>query len=169
MKKKKLRALLKILVLAASVLLLIVFFKSLFPAGNNKKYELVEMGLKGIQLGEIRKIRFDGKEVGILKRKDTRFKERVFDNVKHQLPDQSLDKNSRSQLPEYFVYYNVGDSGNCPLFHNDKGFKDICSQKVFDETGREQKAEIQGYAIKIPPHTFKTSEGKETTLLIGKW
>ena len=69
------RVVLKILLSVALLVLLVVFVRSLFIGANETQKSkemtsvLVSLDLKGMQKGEIRKTRFDGKEVAVLKRK----------------------------------------------------------------------------------------------------
>ena len=159
---------LKVLALIAVVALLWVFMSSLFVKETNstatsihKKTPTVSLNLAGMLKGEIRKIRWQGKEVAVLNRKTP-----IFFHAKYRtkLPHPSLNSGSRSIKPEYFVYFNKGDSGNCPLFHVDDTFKDVCSSTVFNSAGREKNKQQQGYNIKIPPHKFEAEN-----LIIGQW
>ncbi len=133
------RVILKVLALLALLLLTGVFINSLFTASEKKRSHKsiiprVELYIADMKQGEIRKTRWNGKEVAVLLRKDN----------------------------DYFVYINAGNSGNCPLFKEPKGFKDVCTGTRFDFFGKEIGNAEQGYKLKIPPHHIV--KGK---LLIG--
>jgi len=171
-KRTILRIAIKSLLFIPVVILTFVFMKSLFPvvsnesASNDSQIKTVQLNLQGMQPGDIRKTRWQGREVGILKRI------RVgFGHTKYiaNLPHQSLHSGSRSRVSEYFVYYNQGDSGNCPLFYDAEGFKDICSGKRFYSNGREVNNQQNGALIKIPPHYFNSTDDGITELVVGKW
>jgi len=162
------RVVLKILLSVALLVLLVVFVKSLFIGANEtqKSQEvtsvLVSLDLEGMRKGEIRKIRLDGKEVAVLKRKGNP----KFRPTKYlpKIPHPSLNGWLRSITQDYFVYYNYGDSGNCPLFNEGDGFKDTCTSMRFDTSGREKDKGLQGYRLEIPPHYFQDDK-----LFIGAW
>jgi len=160
------RVVLKILFSVALLVLLIVLVKSLFTASNEtKKREniaLVSFDLKGMLEGDVRKTRWDGKEIAVLKRKGGR-------NLYHtkylaKIPHESLNSGLRSLTKEYFVYFNYGDSGNCPLFKEPDGFKDTCTGTRFDTSGREKDKGMQGSRLEIPPHYFQDDK-----LFLGAW
>ena len=159
------RVALKVLFLSAFALLLWVMTRSLFVGSNlaqpenaEKKTQLVTLDISAMQKGEIRKARWQGKEVAVLNRKKP-MKQGSTPQT------QALNKTaSRSLKPNYFVYINTGDSGNCPLFYVNDTFKDICSSSLFNRAGRAINNPEQGFKIKIPPHYF---EGKN--LIIGDW
>ena len=164
------RVALKILGLSAFALLLWVMTRSLFVGSNavtpqqaskENKASLVSLAISGMQKGEVRKLNWQGKEVAVLYRKVP-----ISFHTKYiaKLPHPSLNSGSRSIKPEYFVYINKGDSGNCPLFYSNDTFKDICSSTLFNSAGREKANLQQGYKIQIPPHHFKNDH-----LIIGEW
>lgn len=166
----------KIMTLFAVAVLVIVFLKSLFPLFSDKGVAdpVVEVEIKGMQGGDIRKVRWGSREIGILKRNNKqldqlRSSDETLVDSSSPLFHSSLDKASRSRRLEFFVYFNSGDSGNCPLFYDSLGFKDICSGIRFDTTGREVGKELTGKKLEIPPHKFETQNGKLTGLLIGRW
>jgi Rieske Fe-S protein len=162
------RVALKILALSAFVLLLWVMTRSLFVGSNlaeskntQQKAQRVILEISGMQKGEIRKARWQGKEVAVLYRKSP-IPQQAQPNTKQP---QLLNKTaSRALKPDYFVYINTGDSGNCPLFYANDTFKDICSSTLFDSAGRKTNSQQQGIALKIPPHYFENN-----TLIIGEW
>lgn len=159
------RVILKILTVLGLLILLWVFVSSLFIHQEKEQvveHELLEVELKDMRDGEVRKIRWEGKEIGILKRKG----HHVLGHTKYvaKIPHQSLNSRLRSLTKEYFVYYNHGDSGNCPLFNENDGFKDTCTGTRFDSSGREKEKGLQGSRLKIPPHQIQTDK-----LVIGAW
>ncbi|MCF6188858.1 MAG: hypothetical protein L3J51_00095 [Cocleimonas sp.] len=159
---------LKVLFLLAFLVLLIVLVKSLFTASDetNKHREkdvtLVSLDLKGLIKGDVRKARWKGKDIGVLNRKGNR----ILYHTKYlaKIPHESVNSGLRSLRKEYFVYYNHGDSGNCPLFKEADGFKDTCSGTRFDTSGREIGKGLQGARLEIPPHYFQGDK-----LFIGVW
>lgn len=170
-KRKNLGGLLKALSLLASLALASVLVQSLFPGmgsneenKNNHESRDVEINLEGMQVGEIRKVRWKGREAAVLKRKRPVYSESQAGQTKADI----LDPKSRSLLSEYFVYFNSGDSGSCPLFYDGNDFKDICSGRRFDNAGRE-KGGMDGIEIEIPPHHFSFNKGKPERLVIGNW
>ena len=162
------RVALKILVLSAFILLLWVMTRSLFVGSNpaesinpQQKTQRVTLDISGMNKGEIRKAHWQRKEVAVLYRKAPITQQTQLSNTQAQ----SLNKAaSRSLKPEYFVYINTGDSGNCPLFYANDTFKDICSSTLFDSAGRKTNSQQQSVTIKIPPHHFD-----KNTLIIGEW
>lgn len=160
------RALLKALVFLGLVVLLLVFFNSLFTTDKatnkqSKKFNKVILDISGLEPGQIKKIRWDGREVAVLRRiKAIKEKDTVRSDADHK----TLNAWSRSLKPEYFVYMNVGDSGNCPLFYSQATFKDICTGTLFDESGREKRGDLLGYAIKVPAHRINNN-----SIIFGAW
>ena len=163
------RVALKVLFLSAFVLLLWVMVRSLFVGSNvpqvenrQKKAQLVTLDISRMQKGEVRKTQWQGKEVAVLYRKKTLSPDTKITTKLAQ--HSSLKSGSRSIKPEYFVYINKGDSGNCPLFYVDDTFKDVCSSTLFNSTGRKITNLNQGFKLNIPPHYFEAE-----TLIIGVW
>ncbi len=134
------RVILKVLLSFAVLLLIIVFLNSLFIATPDDKSshltqnKTIELDLRSMNAGETRKIRWQSKEVIIFKRDD----EKVF------------------------TYFNTGDSGNCPLFKEPAGFKDICTGTRFDFKGRSKGDSNQSVILKSPPYYLLGD-----TLIIG--
>ena len=125
------RVVLKLLSLLALGILTIVFINSLFISRvpeNSKQniHTVVELDLSGMLKGEIRKIRWESKEVAVLRREDA----------------------------TYFTFTNMGDSGNCPLFKESNSLKDVCTGTRFDFSGRDKNKLAQGVKLSIPPHYF---------------
>ena len=135
------RVVIKLLFLFLLGVLTIVLINSLFTQSNdnnNQKTPLsvVEIDVRGMIKGDIRKAQWEGKEVNVI----------------------LLESN------ELFTYVNVGDSGNCPLFKEANGFKDICTGTRFDFSGRQIGNEEQGFKLLIPPNYHD-----KNILFIGKW
>ena len=157
------RVILKILGLSAFLLLLWVMTRSLFVGSNLSKPErskqqvqLITIDISAMRKGEIKKARWQGKEIAVLYRKTP---------IAQQAQFQAINKSaSRSFKSNYFVYINKGDSGNCPLFYSNDTFKDICSSTLFDSAGRKINGQKNHAPIKIPPHYFLGE-----SLVIGKW
>jgi len=124
------------------LLLSVVFVNSLFTRDSKKSLEvkkespIVSIDISDMFKGQIRKIRWDKKEVAILLRqfpkKLTSISTLTSKNELHPV----LNKATRSINREYFVYLNTGDSNNCPLYYSGGEFKDVCSSNKFDESGR---------------------------------
>jgi len=161
----------KILLLIGVIVFALVLINSLFTDGNNNQSRtdnneviIVEMNTEGMQRGQIRKIRWQNREVAILLRQ---FPQTLFEVDTTKLPEknhQSINPQTRSIKIEYFVYFNNGDSKNCPLHYAAGIFKDICSGNRFDEAGRDISGNLYAYKIHIPPHYFKGN-----TVVIGQW
>jgi len=125
------RVIIKVMVLSAILVLALVFFNSLFTAAKKQENTLasktlVELDTSGMKTGDIRKSYWEGKEIAVLLREDNTF----------------------------FVYINIGDSRNCPLFKEKRGFKDVCTGTRFDLNGRQKGNEEHGFKITIPPFHF---------------
>ena len=166
------RVALKILFSVALIILLIVFVKSLFTVPESQTdrvasepMPVVTLDLQGILKGDVRKIRWQGKDVAILKRAD----DYAFRPTKYipKIPHPSLNGNARSLTKAYFVYYNYGDSGHCPLFKETNTLKDTCTGIKFDMAGKEIGKGLQGHRLEIPPHYFDDKLGGK--LIIGRW
>jgi len=159
------RVIIKMLTVLGLAVLLWVFVSSLLVHQEKEQvveHELLTVDLKDMRDGDVRKTRWEGKVVGVLKRKG----HHVLGHTKYvaKIPHQSLNSSLRSITKEYFVYYNHGDSGNCPLFKESDGFKDTCTGTRFDTSGREKGKGLQGSRLEIPPHYFQDDQ-----LFIGAW
>lgn len=134
------RVVIKLLFLFLLGVLVIVLINSLFTHSNDNNKQksqlsIVEIDVSGMLKGDIRKTQWEGKEVNVI----------------------LLENN------ELFTYVNVGDSGNCPLFKEAKGFKDICTGTHFDFTGKQKGNEEHGFNLITPPSFYENG-----ILLIGK-
>lgn len=161
-------AIIKLLILSGLLFLAVVFINSLFTDDDSYKVredhevKISIISISGMFKGQILKTRWNNKEVAVLFRQ---FPERLktTDLKEENLPP-SLDIVTRSKTVEYFVYLNIGDSNNCPLFYSAGEFKDVCSANKFDEAGRPLNGISSNFKIKIPPHYFENQN-----LVIGKW
>ncbi len=162
----------KLLVFFGVFLLLLVLVNSLFTGNSttgiqqettSKEIQTVSIDTHGMFKGQIRKTRWNNKEVAILFRQ---FPEKLSNNENHveENLDASIDKKDRSRNKEYFVFFNFGDSFNCPLFYIAGEFKDVCTSNKFDESGRMLNGDPSSFKFRIPPHYFI-----ETSVIIGKW
>ena len=106
------RVALKILFSVALIILLIVFVKSLFTVPESQTdrvasepMPVVTLDLQGIQKGDVRKIRWQGKDVAILKRAD----DYAFRPTKYipKIPHPSLNGNARSYTIWVGVHYRA--------------------------------------------------------------
>jgi hypothetical protein len=163
-----LHALLKTLVFSAVLLLLLVFVNSLFTDSKIRlntagAVQKVQLDVSDLQPGQIKKTRWKGKEVAVLRRLSLEKIPPLHTIFKEDL-HKSLDAWSRSQKPEYFVYFNAGDSGNCPLFYSQGKFKDICTANKFDQNGRDIRGDQGGFTIEISPHHFI-----DNVVVFGSW
>ena len=127
------RVVLKLLFLLSLVVLTFVFLNSLFIQSNNESdrktsLSIVELDIGGMEKGDIRTVQWKGKQVNVLRLDD-----------------------------KYFTYVNVGDSGNCPLFKEVNGLKDICTGTRFNFFGRQKGNEEQGFTLLIPPNYYENN------------
>ena len=157
------------MIILGLILLIMVFFNSLFTDDKTQKANISQdiptatIDISDMFSGQIRKARWNNKEVGVLLRQ---FPQKLLETDMSFEEDMhpSINKKTRSQVENYFVYFNIGDSNNCPLFYSAGEFKDVCSSNKFDEAGRVFNSTPSSFKIKIPPHYFKNKE-----LFIGKW
>ncbi len=126
------RVVIKLLFLFLLGVLTIVFINSLFTQSNDKSNQqsslsVVEIDVTGMIKGDIRKVQWEGKEVNVISLGDNKF----------------------------FTYLNVGDSGNCPLFKEANGFKDVCTGTRFDFSGKQKGNEEYGFKLISPPNIYE--------------
>lgn len=160
----------KLLTFSGLILLTVVFVNSLFSSDErvttnvNKEFATVILDITEMYKGQIKTVRWNNKEVAVLFRQ---FPEKLGGIDKVSLDENhhpSIKAQLRSVKSEYFVYFNIGDSKNCPLYYAAGVFKDVCSSNRFDEAGRDIKANLQSYMLEIPPHYFEKGN-----LIFGQW
>ncbi len=137
------RALLKLLILLGLLALLYVLFNSLFIGQSNEskdrrinktKTDFLTLDLSDMNQGQIRKIRWHGREIIILK----------YAQLKG------------ANALQYAVFFNTGDSGSCPLFYSSNTFKDTCTGTMYDLMGREKNKAVPK-SLSKPPYVIKGS------------
>ena len=159
------RVILKVSAVLALMILTWVFVNSLFTqtdksSESSEKAEqinLIKIDLSEMLKGNIQKVRLGNQEVSILYRKVSAPLEKlktIFNKDVAIHPENS----------DFYVFYNYGDSGNCPLFYSKDTLKDTCSGKVFNTFGQEINNQNNGFQLKIPPHYFEGGK-----LFLGKW
>jgi len=134
------RVILKLFAALGSLILLYVLFSSLFVKKEKvtptvKTNPIIKIDLAGMQKDGVRKVRWQGRQIIILKSQDKR---------------------------EYSVYYNTGDSGNCPLYYASDVFKDTCTGTLYDKKGRQLNSSSPKL-LQSPPYYI---EGEQ--LIMGK-
>lgn len=132
------RVFLKLFALLGIIILLYVMVGSLFVPKEEQgklKIENISVDLSDIENGKTINLSWSGRAVIILKGEDR---------------------------AHTFVYFNTGDSGNCPLFYSSSVFKDTCTGTVFDERGSEKNSNAPKTLVS-PPYFFKGN-----TIVIGK-
>ncbi len=156
--------------LSGLILLTVVFVNSLFSSderlisSDTEKLPAIQLDISGMKSGEIRKVRWGSKEVAVLLRQFPEKLEKVITDNSQENSHPTVQPQARSIKLEYFVYINLGDSKNCPLYYAAGEFKDVCSSNKFDETGRDIRANLQGYKLQIPPHYFV-----KENIVFGQW
>ncbi|WP_299880703.1 hypothetical protein [uncultured Cocleimonas sp.] len=169
------RVILKSLFFVGFLVLIAVFFNTLFTTQDENKQidakdnqiATVAIDISDMRKGEIRKVRWGVKEAAVLYRQFSKKvdlnKNKGNKSSKNTLHD-SLSTETRSIKPDYFVFINHGDSRNCPLYYAKGEFNDTCSKNIFDENGLPVFAARVSYQLKIPPHYFEGNSIK-----IGAW
>jgi len=160
----------KLMMFFGLLLLTLVLVNSLFtddgsvPKTISNELSIVKLDIAEMKTGQIKKIRWDNREVAILLRQfPKKLDQTVTDKLQEDLPP-SIELQARSKKREYFVYFNTGDSKNCPLYYAGGVFKDVCSSNRFDEAGRDINANPQSYRLQIPPHYFEQDH-----VIFGLW
>lgn len=156
------RVILKVLAVLALVMLVWVFINSLFTQNHEEKVEsekkeLVKIKLAEMKRGGIQKVRLGNQEISILYRKEPVALAKLKGNLKKDMIFYPQDA-------DFYVFYNYGDSGNCPLFYSKETFKDTCSGKLFDTLGQEINNQKHGFRLVTPPHYYQANN-----LFLGKW
>ena len=160
----------KLLIVTGLVILMLVFINSLFSSDSrvsttvDDELPLVMIDISDMYKGQIKKIRWNNKDVAVLFRQfPEKLSKQKTEDLKEDFPP-SINSKMRSQNQDYFVYINSGDSKNCPLFYSGGEFKDICTSNKFDEAGRSINTSFQGFMLAVQPHNFM-----ENRLIIGQW
>lgn len=136
-KRQIYRVILQLMSYSAVAVFLWVIFGAIFIANDKEKQPLldrVEMSLQQLAKGELTHVLWQGKKVSILYRNDT-------------------------SETAYLVYYDLGDSGNCPLFFNGNILKDTCTGTQYYQTG-ESVHQGKTDDLASPPHYFITLKNK---------
>ena len=168
------KVILKLLGLVGIIALLLVFLNATFFTNIETEEVVVNaddvtVDLSALAASSHTVNRWNNQRVGIFKRSDATQLELVA--AKSTGPSADLESVSnhlwRSVDPRFFVYFDVGDSGHCPLFFQIKQpkqpFKDTCSGNWFDSQGRFVSDGKAG--LKIPPHYYNEND----QLVIGRW
>lgn len=143
-KRQTYRVILQLMTYISIMALLWVMFGSAFVGKkteaeiNNRLDEIINIPLQSLSRGELTHVLWQGKRVSILHRNDV--KEKI-----------------------YLVYYDLGDSGNCPLHFNGKILKDSCTATQYRQSGialNENRTNSLGF----PPHNFSKNRQQ---LIIG--
>jgi len=134
------RVILKFFTLSGVAIVLYVLVASLFVSqeettSSTRKNNIIQLDLNKLDDGETTNVRWQGKQIIVLKFLGTN---------------------------KYKVFFNTGDSGNCPLFYASSSFKDSCTGTLYDQNG-QQKNSSSPKQLLSPPHYF---EGN--TLIIGR-
>lgn len=139
-KRQIYRVILQLMSYSGIAVFLWVIFVATFVADEEKQTlpESIEISLQQLAKGELTHVLWQGKKVSILSRNDTK-------------------------EIAYLVYYDLGASGNCPLFFNGKILKDTCIGTKYQQTGEPiNKNKVDD--LESPPHYFIASESK---IIIG--
>ncbi|RVU82786.1 hypothetical protein EOL70_19790 [Leucothrix sargassi] len=165
------RVILKLMAAAGIIALLFVFLNATFNSRDDLEEEEpvissepVILPLASVEFGKVTTVNWENNRVAVVER--SKQAQTSLLEQSNQAPDStllSLETHPwRSANVAYFVYFDKGDSGYCPLFHDKGSFKDTCSGVRYDVTGRQEGGTK---TLSIPPHYF-TSTG---TLVVGRW
>ncbi len=141
-KRQTYRVILQLMTYIGVAALIGVMFSSAFVADEEQEElpDNIEMSLQQLAVGELTHVLWQGKRVSILHRND-------------------------AQQNGYFVFYDLGDSGNCPLFFNGSTLKDTCTGTQYNQLGKPV-GQSRADDLASPPHYFLAIKKK---LLIGTW
>lgn len=165
------RVILKLMAAAGIIALLFVFLNATFNSRDDIEdvspvisSELIYLKLASVEEGKVTTVIWENKRVGVIKRSDQTQLGLIQQTSK--APEATkIDLEShpwRSLNTAYFVYYDKGDSGYCPLFFERDSFKDTCSGIRYDLTGRQNGGTK---TLAVPPYHFS----KAGELAIGRW
>ena len=168
------RVILKVLGSIGIIALLLVFFNATFFTNIETEEAVIDaddttVNVSSFFSGSNTIVRWNNKRIGILKRTDANQLALIAESSK--APDGNIDAINehpwRSIDPRFFVYFDVGDSGHCPLYFQNQVekvlFKDTCTGNWFDSQGRFKSDGTAG--LKMPPHYYS----EEGQLVIGRW
>ena len=145
-KRQVYRVILQIMTYIGIAILLWVMFSSVFvedEENSDASGETIEVLVKSLAKGESTHVIWQGKKVSILHR--------------------NTPKGVANKTNEYFVYYDLGDSGNCPLFFTGDILKDTCTGTTYNQFGKPiERTNVND--LESPPHYFI----EPTKLLIGE-
>ena len=165
------RVIIKLMALVGIISLLLVFLNATFNTRDDVEEvvpvissEVVYLKLANVEEGEVTTVLWENKRVGVIKRSGAS-QLGLIQKTSQSPAATQLDLEShawRSLDVSYFVYFDKGDSGYCPLFFERDTFKDTCSGIRYDITGRQ----IGGSkTLEIPPYYF----AQAGELVIGRW
>lgn len=165
------RVIIKLMAVAGIIALVLVFLNATFNSRDDidevapvVSSEVVYMKLANVEEGKVATVTWENKRVGIIKRSGLAQLDLIKKTSKAPAAT-SLDLDVhpwRSLDASYFVYFDKGDSGYCPLFFERDILKDTCSGLRYDLTGRQ----IGGVkTLAIPPHYF----AQAGELVVGRW
>jgi hypothetical protein len=156
---------------AGIIALLLVFLNATFNTRDDIEEvvpvissDVIYLKLAGVEEGQVTTVIWENKRVGVIKRSD-QIQLGLIQQSSKAPEATNIDLEShlwRSLDVTYFVYFDKGDSGYCPLFFERDNFKDTCSGIRYDLTGRQ----IGGTkTLDVPPYHFS----KAGELAIGRW
>lgn len=164
------RVIMKLMAVVGIIALLWVFLNAAFDSGPETgevavvSEEVVSLKLARVSSTEPTNVMWNNRRVGVVKRDGAAQMGLIKVTNMHPTPNTSsvYQHPWRSVDVSYFVYFDQGDSGHCPLFFDGQGFKDTCTGVRFDLTGRQ----IGGNKLlDIPPHYY----AQAGQLIIGRW
>lgn len=164
------RVIIKLMAMLGIITLLGVFLNATFNSGRDTveapviTAEPVSLKLAMVTSTEPTNVVWNNQRVGVIKRNGGG--QLGLIQATGQSPNvtpESVDEHPwRSVDASYFVYFDTGDSGHCPLFFAGDSFKDTCSGNRFDLTGRQLGGTRK---LAIPPHYY----AQAGQLVIGRW
>ena len=165
------RVILKIMAAAGIIALLLVFLNATFNSRDDIEEvspvissDVIYLTLAGVEEGKVTTVIWENKRVGVIKRSS--HTQLGLNQKTSKAPEAAaVDLEThpwRSLDATYFVYYDKGDSGYCPLFFERENFKDTCSGIRYDLTGRQDGGTK---TLGVPPYHFS----KAGELAVGRW
>ncbi|HIO92457.1 MAG TPA: hypothetical protein EYG68_06370 [Leucothrix mucor] len=145
-KRQVYRVILQLMTYIGIAALLWVMFGSVFVPDYDKsssQTEYMEVTLQNLAEGKVTHVMWRGKIVSILHRSGSAINE--------------------GKASRYFVYYDLGDSGNCPLYFTGEVLKDTCTGTQYDQFGQPVNR-IRADDLESPLHYFSGQK----KLVLGK-